>query len=110
MTADVLIVEAKALVVGLPASLTGVSASDTNETVVEKFNAACAELYAAGTPLEVVYELETPYTIQLTPQQLSTLKGINNVWSDCGDTTLSYVADTKMYIDKKIAAIAAATV
>ena len=64
----------------------------------------------AGTPVTVVYELAEPYTIQLTPQQLSTLKGTNNIWSDAGQTAVTYAADTKMYIDQKIAAIAAAIV
>lgn len=64
----------------------------------------------ALTPMHVVYKIATPYTLQLTPQQLETLKGSNNVWSDTGDTDLTYIVDTKLYIDKKIAAIAAATV
>lgn len=51
---------------------------------------------------EAIVNLRTTYTIQLTPQQIETLKGTNNVWSDCGDTSLVYVADTKMYIDKQI--------
>lgn len=55
------------------------------QTVAE-FKAWLAEQYAAGTPVTLVYELETPYTIQLTPQQLSTIDGTNYVWSDCGDT------------------------
>lgn len=49
-------------------------------------------------------------TVQLTPQQLETLKGTNNIWSDAGETEVTYAADTKMYIDQKIAAIAAAIV
>ena len=73
-------------------------------TFVEGFAALLA-----SSPVQIVYKLDTPYTVQLSPYQLSTLKGINNVWSDCGDTTISYIADTKLYIDQKIAAIAAAT-
>jgi hypothetical protein len=92
----------------LDASVTGATDTDSLDDVCEKMNAVIASWYEAGTPLEVVYELANPYTIQLTPQQLSTLKGMNNVWSDCGSTELSYIADTKLYIDKKIAAIAAA--
>ena len=66
--------------------------------------------YAAGTPVTFVYKLDEPYTIQLTPQQLETLKGVNNIWSNAGATEVTYAADTKMYIDQKIAAIAAAIV
>ena len=93
------------IVIGLPSSLTGTSASDDSAIVTSKFNAACAALYAAGTPLEIVCEIATPEEYQLTSQQLNTLKGTNNVWSSTGDTTLSYVADAKMYIDQRIAAI-----
>lgn len=73
-------------------------------TTLETLNA-----YLAENPLTVVYPLAEPYTIQLTPQQLSVLRGTNNLWSDTGDTDLVYVADTKLYIDQKLAAIAAAT-
>ena len=61
--------------------------------------------YFAANPATLVYKLAEPYTIQLTPQQLSTLKGVNNVWSDAGETELTYVADTKMYIDQRISAL-----
>ena len=44
---------------------------------------------------------EDPYTIQLTPQQIETLKYNNTVWSDCGKTRIEYIADTKTYIDNK---------
>ena len=53
-------------------------------------------------------ELTEPKTIQLTPQQLNMRKGANNVWSSTGSTDLTYVADTKMYINRELAAIAAA--
>lgn len=43
--------------------------------------------YLVDNPLEICYELETPITYQLTPQQLKSLKGINNIWSDANDIT-----------------------
>ena len=45
-----------------------------------------------GTVIQVVYELATPITIQLTPQQVELLQGENNIWSD-GTMTLVYLAD-----------------
>lgn len=42
-----------------------------------------------------------PYDVEITKQQLELLEGVNNVWSDCGETKLVYVADTKLYIDNK---------
>lgn len=58
---------------------------------------------AEHTP-DVVYKLDTPTTYQLTPTQVTTLLGTNNVWFDTGDTACEYRADTKKYITKVIAA------
>lgn len=54
--------------------------------------------YDNGTPLEVVYELDTPITVQLTPSQMQTLLGDNAIWADTGDVSVEYRADTKLYI------------
>ena len=78
-------------------------AADDKFANVDELKAYLVEQYAAGTPMQYVYKIATPYTIQLTSQQLSMLKGMNNVWSDTGDTSLVYVADNKMYIDGKFA-------
>ena len=45
--------------------------------------------WLANNPLQVVYELATPQTYQLTPQTISLLHGNNNVWSD-GEVELTY--------------------
>jgi len=65
--------------------------------------------YLANNPLEICYELAEPITYTLTPQEIRTLLGTNNIWADTGDTAVTYPADTKLYIDRKITeAIAAA--
>ena len=46
----------------------------------------------ATTNLQVVYELATPQTYQLTPQQVTLLVGENHVWSD-GSITMQYGDD-----------------
>lgn len=38
----------------------------------------------------LVYELQTPQTYQLTPQQIRTLRGVNNIWSNAGPVSLQY--------------------
>lgn len=44
-----------------------------------------------ATPLQIVYKLAEPIHYQLTPTQLSTLKGINNVYSNTnGQTEIKY--------------------
>lgn len=74
---------------------------DSDYTDAETFKTA-----VSGQTL--VFPLKNPVTYQLTPTEVTTLLGTNNIWADCGDSTVEYRADTKLYIDKKIAALAAA--
>lgn len=47
---------------------------------------------SAMSGVQIVYELATPITYQLTPQQITTLLGTNNIWADTGDITIKYLA------------------
>ena len=58
--------------------------------------------------VQLCYELATPTALTLDPATLSTLKGQNNVWSDGDSVEMTYIADPKLYIDKKITAAVAA--
>lgn len=58
-----------------------------------------------GSPLQFCYKVATPTEIQLAPQEVRTLLGVNNVWSDGGDISVEYPADTKTYIDAKVAPV-----
>jgi hypothetical protein len=64
------------------------------------------DVYADGatptTGAEVCYDLATPITYQLTPQEITSLLGANNLWAYTGDSEVEYRADTKLYITKKI--------
>lgn len=51
-----------------------------------------------GTPVVACGLLATPLIIQLTAEQMTTLKGQNNVWSDADSVSVDYVADPKLYI------------
>lgn len=53
-------------------------------------NATEAKAWVAANNLQIVYELATPLEYTLTPQQIETLLGQNNVWSDAGPITLTY--------------------
>ena len=57
--------------------------------------------------VNIVYLLETPLTISLTPAQMQTLLGENHVWADTGDVSVEYRADTKLYIDSKFSQLQA---
>ena len=39
---------------------------------------------------------------QLEPQQINLWKGYNTIWSDTGETALTYNADIKLYIDNRV--------
>ena len=60
-------------------------------------------LNASGN-VRIVYAIE-PITYHLTPHEVRSLLGQNNIWADTGDCEVSYSCDTKSYIDKKIAEI-----
>ena len=65
----------------------------TNDTAVyvkdnRYTNATTFKQAMSGTG--ILYELATPQTYQLTPQQVNTLVGTNNVWSEQGNIELSY--------------------
>ena len=55
--------------------------------------------------VKLIYTLLTPTTYHLTPTEIKSLLGDNNIWADAGDTTVTYRADTAKYIDKKIAEV-----
>ena len=63
---------------------------------------SASDFKTAVTGQKLVYELATPTTIQLTPTEVTTLLGDNNIWADCGDVAVLYRADTKAYIDGTI--------
>lgn len=58
--------------------------------------------------VKIVYELATPTTYQLTPTEVKTLLGANNIFADTGAVDVEYCADTKKYIDNAIATAIAA--
>ncbi len=47
---------------------------------------------AAMAGQKIVYTLATPLTYQLTATEIKSLLGINNVWADAGDVTVTYQA------------------
>ena len=53
----------------------------------------------------LVYELAAPIVYDVDPVTIRTLLGVNNIWADTGDVAVDYRADTKLYIDGKIAAL-----
>lgn len=58
------------------------------------------DTYLQSNPITLVYPLTTPQTYQLTPTEVKTLLGTNNIWADTGNVAVDYFADTKLYINK----------
>ena len=88
------------------------TALQPNNTISVKDTAkesmTAAEFKAAMAGVQFLCMLKTSIEHILTPTEVKTILGENNIWADCGDSTVEYRADTKLYIDKKIAALAAA--
>ena len=65
------------------------------------------DTYAAGTTptigAEVVDLSGAVYTeLDITPQEITALVGVNNLWSDTGDSTVEYKQGIQEYIDAKL--------
>ncbi len=88
-----------------PQKMTGLFAT------ADELNAYLAEQNAAGTPVTFVYKLATPYTIQLTPQQIAALSGVNTLYTDAGTLTVTGREDprhTIVTLTDRIAALESA--
>ena len=84
---------------------------DTNCASVAAFKAYLAEQYAAGTPVTVIYKLATPVEHDLEElPEIVTLYPTTVLSTDGEKLAVSYVADTKNYIDNKLNEIATAIV
>lgn len=70
---------------------------DNRYSTVEEFTAS----FTTHDPFFIA-PLEEPIRVQLTPQEIECFMGVNNIWADTGDVTVTYPVDTKTYIDKKI--------
>jgi hypothetical protein len=58
--------------------------------------------FLESNPIEFVYELATPFDIDLTPEVISAVVGTNNVYSDTnGDTTVQFKDSIQHYIDTR---------
>ena len=69
--------------------------SYNGETITEPWLSSMDEYAPGATPTtgaQVVYKLATPFTYQLTPQEVEVLVGKNNVWTSSGPVSATVVA------------------
>lgn len=53
---------------------------------LQAFKDWLAQMYNNGTPLQICYKTNTePIEETITPTQVSSILGTNNIWADCGD-------------------------
>ena len=60
--------------------------------------------WLSSNNLQICYKLATPQTYQLTPTQVKSLLGVNNIWADTGNIlNAEYVRDTTTIINQILA-------
>lgn len=62
---------------------------------------------SSGHPVQILYYIATPVTLQLIPQEILALSGVNTIYTDSGDTTVSGRADPTTIINQLATRIAA---
>lgn len=67
--------------------------------VIDSRYSDAASFKTAMSGVQLVYELATPQTYQLTAQQIDLLLGTNNIWADTGDVTLEYGQNPNVIIN-----------
>lgn len=65
------------------------NATNTGFVVKDTAYTDAATFKAAMSGVQFVYELAEPVTYQLTPTEITTLIGENNIWADCGDVSVT---------------------
>ena len=61
-------------------------------------NQILAQMEADGHPLQIVFKLTNPVEYDITPEEITTLLGTNNIWSDTGEITVTYPNRTNITI------------
>lgn len=70
------IIVSSVLSIMLSDDITGVGPSDSTDTIVSKINAVLNQWFLDGAPLVVVYQLASPTSTPLTPDQISALEAL----------------------------------
>lgn len=65
--------------------------NNSNTLFIHNFEyTSTSDFKTAMTGQTICYPLATPITVQLTPTEVKTLLGTNNIWADSGDITVKY--------------------
>lgn len=78
-----------------------------DEKAIASFKTFLADLYAAGTPVQIAYKLATPTPFTATgAQPMPALAGVNTVLTDADSATVTGRADPIRRIEDLEAAVA----
>lgn len=72
---------------------------ELKQITVDKWKAYVKAQAAAGTPIQILYELDAPVTVLLTPQPLTALPGENRISSPEAEITVTYRADPRVLLE-----------
>lgn len=88
---------------------TSLGFADNQYDSVDSWKSYLAAQKAAGTPVQIAYQLAAPevYALPAAPQ-FAALHDTNTLYCDTGDTEMMFAADTKKYIDSKIETLSTA--
>jgi phage-related protein len=78
------------------------NARNFNITIADTIGVSTAadfKTWLQSNHVQVVCELATPQTYTLTPQQVETLIGTNNIWSDAGEVTFEIADDPNKIVN-----------
>ena len=76
-------------------------------TTIDEWKQYLSQQYDAHTPIQIAYEINQPYTIQLTPAQILAISGLNTVYCDTGDVTVTGYEDPRHTVAQLTSRIAA---
>jgi len=74
--------------------------SNNRVDIIDSNYSDASAFKTAMNGVQLVYELAEPIHYPITPTEIKTLLGQNNIWADTGDTEVTYRADTTLYISR----------
>ena len=91
-----------ALTTGVSANMTPYSMLRNNARIYfrnDDYNDNSTGFRASLSGHQAIYELTSPCTYQLTPTEVKTLLGYNNIWADTGEVEVSYYPDPYLHFE-----------
>ena len=69
------------------------------DNAVENWKNYLKQQAAAGTPVQILYMLEQPEIIELTPVEITAISGLNTLTCEAGECEVTYRADPRKLLE-----------